>query len=699
MFFSKIWFVLLAVLAALACGVALVASKPAVREVNQAKAESLDRIQHNADLLLRLQARDWIDAAAGMSRDRVLVESLERASDRKGDLKVLNQKVSGRLLSLTSGLKAQRRPELMIVTDARGKQLTRVGEGEERADAGKVGLAGYPLVEAALRGYRRDDTWNINGKLYLMVGSPVISRGRGRYVGTLLLGRAIDKGFAKRLKGSLGEVDVVFYLRGSIVATTISNSGLTNLPQRFSKQRKQIIKDGRSTPLQINSGKSMQGVIMAPLPGEARAHDAFYAIVGKPDKPLGLALLLDRVQDEDVAWGSFPWLLFIGGLVVVLVVGLALMIWEADMPAKRLLKRMEELAKGEASRLNDRQFSGKFGSMARAVNSSLDRAEKRTPASSTKDLNKILGSPAEQGTRPELRMDPSFSSMPPLAAPGVKALEDIGADGKSASAKALEVEVVPSASKSKDASFGDIGEMMGRTLDLEPDPEDAATEIQATPPMFSPREAAGALKPPVSLAGDEPTPVKALAIEKLEPLSTSGAASSFSLEPSVMPGAGDEPEESASKRKIKIPESEQILLPPAHSTLPPLAGEAARLAQKEAASVQSRATAPALPAVSAALAASEGADPDKDEKKETKDEGAGPDGEDLKGYFQQIYNSFVSVKQQCGENIDNLTLDRFEAKLKQNRQNLIKRYDCKSVKFQVYIKDGKAAIKATPIKD
>ena len=690
MFFSKIWFVLLAVLAALACGVALVSSKPAVREVNQAKAESLDRIQHNADLLLRLQARDWIDAAAGMSRDRVLVESLERASDRKGDLKVLNQKVSGRLLSLTSGLKAQRRPELMIVTDARGKQLTRVGEGEERAEAGKVGLAGYPLVEAALRGYRRDDTWNINGKLYLMVGSPVISRGRGRYVGTLLLGRAIDKGFAKRLKGSLGEVDVVFYLRGSIVATTISNSGLTNLPQRYDKQRKQIIKDGRSTAVQINSGKAMQGVIMAPVPGEARAHDAFYAIVGKPDKPLGLALLLDRVQDEDVAWGSFPWLLFIGGLVVVLVVGLALMVWEADMPAKRLLRRMEELAKGEASRLNDRQFSGKFGSMARAVNSSLDRAEKRTPASSTKDLAKILGSPADQGTRPELRMDPSFSAMPPLAAPGVKALEDIGVDGRSASAKALEVEVVPSKGGDDAASYDQLG-LMGPTLDLEPDPEDAATELQATPPMFSPREAGGALKPPVSLAGDEPTPVEMPAMEKLEPLSTSGAASSFSLEPSVMPGAGVEPEESVSKRKIKIPESEQFPLPPAHSMLPPLAGEAA--------SVQSKATAPALPAISAALAASEGGKPDKDAKEELDDEGTGPDGEDLKGYFQQIYNSFVSVKQQCGENIDNLTLERFEAKLKQNRQNLITRYDCKSVKFQVYIKDGKAAIKATPIKD
>jgi len=48
---------------------------------------------------------------------------------------------------------------------------------------------------------------------------------------------------------------------------------------------------------------------------------------------------------------------------------------------------------------------------------------------------------------------------------------------------------------------------------------------------------------------------------------------------------------------------------------------------------------------------------------------------------------------------ENLTLERFEAKLQQNRQSLLERYKCKSVKFQVYIKDGKAAIKATPVKE
>jgi hypothetical protein len=34
-----------------------------------------------------------------------------------------------------------------------------------------------------------------------------------------------------------------------------------------------------------------------------------------------------------------------------------------------------------------------------------------------------------------------------------------------------------------------------------------------------------------------------------------------------------------------------------------------------------------------------------------------------------------------------------------NREDLITKTGCKEVKFTVYVKDGKAALKATPVKD
>ena len=43
-------------------------------------------------------------------------------------------------------------------------------------------------------------------------------------------------------------------------------------------------------------------------------------------------------------------------------------------------------------------------------------------------------------------------------------------------------------------------------------------------------------------------------------------------------------------------------------------------------------------------------------------------------------------------------MERFVNRLARNKQALIDRYNCRSVKFQVYVKEGHAALKATPVK-
>ena len=37
--------------------------------------------------------------------------------------------------------------------------------------------------------------------------------------------------------------------------------------------------------------------------------------------------------------------------------------------------------------------------------------------------------------------------------------------------------------------------------------------------------------------------------------------------------------------------------------------------------------------------------------------------------------------------------------LRKNKEQLVAKYNCRTVRFQVYVKDGKAALKATPVKD
>ena len=62
-----------------------------------------------------------------------------------------------------------------------------------------------------------------------------------------------------------------------------------------------------------------------------------------------------------------------------------------------------------------------------------------------------------------------------------------------------------------------------------------------------------------------------------------------------------------------------------------------------------------------------------------------------------MYQDFIDTRQRCGEATDGVTFDKFGAKLRANREQLMTRYKCQRVKFQVYVKDGKAALKATPV--
>ena len=76
-----------------------------------------------------------------------------------------------------------------------------------------------------------------------------------------------------------------------------------------------------------------------------------------------------------------------------------------------------------------------------------------------------------------------------------------------------------------------------------------------------------------------------------------------------------------------------------------------------------------------------------------------PAATDEERHFQDVFKEFVTTRERCGEPSDGLTFEKFAAKLRKNKDQLVAKYACKTVRFQVYVKDGKAALKATPVKD
>ena len=79
-----------------------------------------------------------------------------------------------------------------------------------------------------------------------------------------------------------------------------------------------------------------------------------------------------------------------------------------------------------------------------------------------------------------------------------------------------------------------------------------------------------------------------------------------------------------------------------------------------------------------------------------RDTGRPPPIEDEAAEWKHVYDEFVRLKKECGEPTDGLSFEKFKNTLRKNRDQLLQRHGCKSVKFSVYIKDGKAALKANP---
>jgi hypothetical protein len=68
-------------------------------------------------------------------------------------------------------------------------------------------------------------------------------------------------------------------------------------------------------------------------------------------------------------------------------------------------------------------------------------------------------------------------------------------------------------------------------------------------------------------------------------------------------------------------------------------------------------------------------------------------------HFQDVFHEFLAVRERCGESGDGLTFEKFAGKLRKNRDQLVQKYGCRTVRFQVYVKDGRAALKATPVRE
>src|SRR5579872_6013238 len=199
MFLSKIWFILIALLAGIAVTVAVVAPRPAVQKLAALEGQRLDRAQYAAEQMFKVDAHKWIDRMSKMGRDAIIAEALDSASRGSGEYMVLHRTVSDRFKTLIPDL-SEAGIETLVAVDNKGRVVARLGD-KDKEYGDYVG--GAEVVADALRGFLSDDVWGAGGRLRRMAAAPVLSKSRDRIVGAIYVGAETGPALADRLKKNL----------------------------------------------------------------------------------------------------------------------------------------------------------------------------------------------------------------------------------------------------------------------------------------------------------------------------------------------------------------------------------------------------------------------------------------------------------------------------------------------------------------
>jgi hypothetical protein len=582
MFLSKIWFVLVGLLAGVAVTAAFVAPRPADRHIEQLEGQRMDRAQYAAEQLLKNDARRWIDYVAKLGTDGKLIDALDAASHGSSELRPLHESVRNRLRELVPDRQAIG-AESIIAVDGKGHVVARVGD-----DEGEFGesIAGAEVVADALRGYLSDDVWGANNRLRRIGAAPVLSKSHDRIVGALVVAVETGKRLAEMWKRNLG-VEVAIVLRKNVLSSTLPEALLTQLPEMIEGHAAEIASHKRSRALPLYMGSERLLTVAAPFAGEASEQRAYYVLMTKKSAESDPWAMLSSTSSDDLKWGKFPWLPIGGGLLALIGIGLFLQRMEIELPLKHLRAEVHSLAKQELQKIEDTKYGGKLGGIARDINAAIEHfTHAPLPKSETakKDIASIL--------------DPTAAS----------------AEGKS-------FDISSTAAPAKTAV---------------PPPAAMAASLFGTP-RAAPGLAGG---PPAIPVAPPPTP--------------------FAAPSAPTPFLAPAPAHHA-------PTAPPHTTPPPRPMPPPFA-----MAAKTA-------PAPAFPTTEAGPA-SRAEDPDH-------------------AHFSQIFEAYVALRQKCGESTVGLSLEKFIVKLQNNRQQIIAKHNCKSAQFTVYEKDGKAALRAVPVRE
>ena len=619
---------------------------------------------------LQIDARRRLDSLLPAAVDKNIQEALV-AANGKDKIPVKSKEDSKKALdAFNQKLPPEYKADALFAVDRDGRVVAQIGYDASNAFENDFELGGYPAVFDALHGFLRDDTWVLGGKVYRVVARPVEYDVTQPPAGAVVGMRAVDTRFAQEIS-KLTRTNVAFYAAGIRVAGAAGQEGFdeknlevltTELPKL--ENDKSYKDTGHSTIRLLNNDNL--GAVYARFDGDAYEQRAGYVVARTRvsiNSPLGFLTTADEKDTHNVPW----WLVALG-FVIGLAGGIGFTLLEHNLPMGTLAKQAARLKKGEIDLLQLPQFRGGYRGIAQDLNAGIERVAEKGGGAPRKlaDVEAIIG---------PLPAQPSMSAFS-FPQPGEASSPGVPAHAQSQ----------PGGPPSKPGFPPPPGSGQRQNPLLQ-----GPGGPPGPPPPF-PREPPSRPNAPGLAGGGPPGPPPPFPREapsrpNAPPLPGSGMSAALqnaATTPMTLPTGNN----GGLQRPVTAPTavgalSQDALDAMKHPPPAPAAASGPPNPNPQAGSDEEATMVGQVPKDVMAQASGSQVASSANEAAE----------------WLGVYEEFIRTKKQCGEPTDGLTFEKFQHTLKKNRDALIQRHGCKRVRFSVYVKEGRASLKATPVKE
>jgi hypothetical protein len=427
MFITKFWTLLVTLVGVVMLSVIILSKDVINRERIENTTAILYKEITKADVALKLHARARLDKLLKVAVDPEVRGALAVASNKPANADAIRDNLLNALRTANRELK-EYEGHWLAALDIHGTVVTQVGDREAKSGEN---FAGFPAVDAALRGFIRDDIWKIDKDLLLIACRPVIHE--GRYVGAILHAMRITDKLATEISPT---VQMALFAGDLIMAVgTPKIEGQPNAdgsyigdPLKEILSSKDFNQRGYSDVRTLKTKTRSFMAVYSRIRGEAAKNGVGYAVVYPLDAMASPKEVYERATKQDIQ--ELPWVWLITGFVLLTLMAWFWSYFEGQRPVSRLLKSIEALAKSDPKdQLNVYRFRRKMRKIAIAINTVIDYKMKSLvddTKQGERSIDSILGEASDErlSSASFKFIEPESDDVPPPPPPPEEAPEE-----------------------------------------------------------------------------------------------------------------------------------------------------------------------------------------------------------------------------------------------------------------------------------